>query len=171
MTVWRQWVRLMDALIAHLLSTQTILEMFKVDKNAAMAVSFDYMMQTGYLFGGWHLAAVHLWRLIFSPAGRRFLPAKNRDDRVLSPSPNASRQCTRGRNFIARQSAGWVRGRLAIVNATMLSTPDLSDLNPAARVLSFQFRMFGLRTSLCGPVATIACFEDNSRVKEAVDDG
>ena len=57
---------------------------------------------------------------------------------------------------------------MAIVNGTMLSTPDLSDLNPAARVLSFQFRMFGLRTSLCGPVATIACFEDNSRVKEAV---
>ena len=59
---------------------------------------------------------------------------------------------------------------MAIVNATMLSTPELSDLNPAARVLSFQFRMFGLRTSLCGPVATIACFEDNSRVKEAVDE-
>ncbi len=51
---------LSDALIAHLLSTQTILEMFKVDKNAAMAVSFDYMMQTGYLFGGWHLAASSL---------------------------------------------------------------------------------------------------------------
>ena len=50
----------------------------------------------------------------------------------------------------------------------MLSTPDLSDLNPDARVLPFQFRAFGLRSSLCGPVATIACFEDNSRVKEAV---
>ena len=50
----------------------------------------------------------------------------------------------------------------------MLSTPDLSDLNPAARVLPFQFRAFGLRSALYGPVATIACFEDNSRVKEAV---
>ncbi len=50
----------------------------------------------------------------------------------------------------------------------MLSTPDLSDLNPGARVLPFQFRTFGLRGSLCGPIATIVCFEDNSRVKEAV---
>ena len=50
----------------------------------------------------------------------------------------------------------------------MLSTPDLSDLNPDASVLPFQFCAFGLRTSLFGPVSTIACFEDNSRVKEAV---
>ena len=57
---------------------------------------------------------------------------------------------------------------MAVVGDSMLSTPDLSDLNPDARVLPFQFRAFGLRTSLCGPVATIACFEDNSRVKEAV---
>ena len=42
---------LSDALSAHVMSTQTILEMFKVDKNAAMAASFDYMMQNGYLFG------------------------------------------------------------------------------------------------------------------------
>ena len=50
----------------------------------------------------------------------------------------------------------------------MLSTPDLSDLNPDASVLPFQFRAFGLRSSLYGPVTTIVCFEDNSRVKEAV---
>ena len=50
----------------------------------------------------------------------------------------------------------------------MLSTPDLSDLNPDASVLPFQFRAFGLRSWLCGPVATVVCFEDNSRVKEAV---
>lgn len=57
---------------------------------------------------------------------------------------------------------------MALVGASMLSTPDLSDLNPDASVLPFQFRAFGLRSSLCGPVATIVCFEDNSRVKEAV---
>ena len=51
---------LSDALIAHVMSSQTILELFKVDKSAAMSVSFDYMMQTGYLFGGWHLAASSL---------------------------------------------------------------------------------------------------------------
>ena len=48
---------LSDALAAHVMSSQTILEMFKADKNAALGASFDYMMQTGYLFGGWHLAA------------------------------------------------------------------------------------------------------------------
>ena len=51
---------LSDALAAHVMSSQMILELFKVDKSAAMSVSFDYMMQTGYLFGGWHLAASSL---------------------------------------------------------------------------------------------------------------
>ena len=51
---------LSDALATHVTSSQTILELFKVDKSAAMSVSFDYMMQTGYLFGGWHLAASSL---------------------------------------------------------------------------------------------------------------
>ena len=50
----------------------------------------------------------------------------------------------------------------------MMSTPDLSDLNPDVRHLPYQFRCFGLRAALSGPVATISCFEDNSRVKEAV---
>ena len=50
----------------------------------------------------------------------------------------------------------------------MLSTPDLSDLNPEAQALPCQFRMFGKRSNVFGAVATIVCFEDNSRVKEAV---
>ena len=48
------------------------------------------------------------------------------------------------------------------------TTPDLSDANPAACVLPFQFRLFGARESFGGPVSTVACFEDNSRVAEAV---
>ena len=50
----------------------------------------------------------------------------------------------------------------------MLSTPDLSDLNPGAQALPFQFQRFGRKVSCQGPIATVACFEDNSRVKEAV---
>ena len=50
----------------------------------------------------------------------------------------------------------------------MLSTPDLSDLNPSAQALPFQFHRFGRKVSCQGPIATVACFEDNSRVKEAV---
>ena len=50
----------------------------------------------------------------------------------------------------------------------MLSTPDLSDLNPRAQMLPFQFRAFGRVLAFTGQVATIRCFEDNSMVKEAV---
>ena len=50
----------------------------------------------------------------------------------------------------------------------MLSTPDLSDLNPGAQALPLQFQRFGRKVSCQGPIATVACFEDNSRVKEAV---
>ena len=50
----------------------------------------------------------------------------------------------------------------------MVSTPDLSDLNPRAQMLPFQFRAFGRVLAFSGRVATIRCFEDNSKVKEAV---
>ena len=50
----------------------------------------------------------------------------------------------------------------------MLSTPDLSDINPRAQALPFQFRAFGRVLAFGGQVATIRCFEDNCMVKEAV---
>jgi len=50
----------------------------------------------------------------------------------------------------------------------MLSTPDLSDRNPRAQVLPFQFQAFGRVIAFLGQVATIRCFEDNSMVKQAV---
>jgi len=48
------------------------------------------------------------------------------------------------------------------------TTPDLSDAHPAAQHLAFQFRQFGLRPRFAGPVSTVACHADNSRVAEAV---
>jgi hypothetical protein len=36
-------------------STQVVLQAIKDDVSVAMGASFDYMMQTGYLFGGWQL--------------------------------------------------------------------------------------------------------------------
>lgn len=48
------------------------------------------------------------------------------------------------------------------------TTPDLSDSAPEARALAYQFQSFGLRERFFGQVETIACFEDNSRVAEAV---
>ena len=36
--------------------TQYVLQALKDDQDAAMGASFDYMMQTGYVFGGWHMA-------------------------------------------------------------------------------------------------------------------
>ena len=47
-------------------------------------------------------------------------------------------------------------------------TPDLSDAHPAAQHLGFQFRAFGTRERFAGPVSTVACHADNSRVAEAV---
>ena len=51
---------------------------------------------------------------------------------------------------------------------TSFTTPDLSDLHPELRHLPLQFRQFGLRQCFAGPISTIACQADNSRVAEAV---
>ena len=49
-------VHLADALAGHELTTQHLLDQYADDRFAALSGSFDYMMQTGYLFGGWQLA-------------------------------------------------------------------------------------------------------------------
>lgn len=54
------------------------------------------------------------------------------------------------------------------------STCDLCDAHEADSPTVLQplppvFRDFGSRPRFCGPVATVQCFEDNSRVKEAVE--
>ena len=51
---------------------------------------------------------------------------------------------------------------------TIFTTPDLSDLHTELRHLPLQFRQFGLRPNFAGPISTIACHADNSRVSEAV---
>lgn len=50
----------------------------------------------------------------------------------------------------------------------VFTTPDLSDAHPAANALPYQFLCFGALECFAGPAATIKCFEDNSRVAEAV---
>lgn len=47
-------------------------------------------------------------------------------------------------------------------------TPDLCDAHPEVRVLDPLFVNFGAIEAFYGPVRTVKCFEDNSRVKEAV---
>lgn len=50
-----------------------------------------------------------------------------------------------------------------------VATTDLCDAHPeAARVLEPVFRSFGGRLAFHGPASTVACFEDNSMVREAV---
>tara|TARA_B110000503_G_scaffold54387_1_gene87330 strand:- start:63 stop:554 length:492 start_codon:yes stop_codon:yes gene_type:complete len=51
---------------------------------------------------------------------------------------------------------------------TDFTTPDLSDACKDATVLPFQWQSFGLRQKFAGPVSTVACLDDNSRVAEAV---
>jgi len=48
------------------------------------------------------------------------------------------------------------------------TTPDLSDAHPDTAVLPYQFQCFGAHEKFAGPVSTVACFQDNSRVAEAV---
>lgn len=48
----------------------------------------------------------------------------------------------------------------------MLSTPDLCDAHPdKVHVLEIHLRDYGHRTRFFGPVTTVKCFEDNSKVK------
>ena len=59
-------------------------------------------------------------------------------------------------------------------SASAFSTCDLCDAHENARPPVLQplppvFRDFGSAGRFCGPVATVRCFEDNSRVKEAVE--
>ncbi|UYG01417.1 ribonuclease E activity regulator RraA [Halomonas sp. GD1P12] len=49
-----------------------------------------------------------------------------------------------------------------------LVTPDLCDAHPEVAVLDPLFVNLGGLDAFFGPVRTIKCFEDNSRVKEAV---
>ncbi len=52
--------RLSEAVDAQTRATQSVVGMLGEDPNAAMAASFNYMMLTGYVFGGWHLARAAL---------------------------------------------------------------------------------------------------------------
>lgn len=47
------------------------------------------------------------------------------------------------------------------------STPDLADANPNDVIaVELQMQSYGLLEKFCGPIATVKCFEDNSKVKE-----
>ena len=48
------------------------------------------------------------------------------------------------------------------------STTDLSDAHPEAQICDPVFQAFSGRTSFSGPVTTLKVFEDNTMVREAV---
>ena len=48
------------------------------------------------------------------------------------------------------------------------TTPDLCDQYPDVQVAEPVFRGYGGRVAFAGPAVTVKCFEDNSRVREAV---
>jgi len=53
---------------------------------------------------------------------------------------------------------------------TLKATADLCDEHAdAVQVCEPAFRAYGGRHAFSGPVCTVRCFEDNSRIKEAVD--
>src|SRR4051794_17888156 len=49
------------------------------------------------------------------------------------------------------------------------ATTDLSDAHPEAQVCDPIFRGYGGRTAFAGPITTLKVFEDNSLVREAVE--
>ncbi|NCF18838.1 MAG: ribonuclease E activity regulator RraA [Haliea sp.] len=51
-----------------------------------------------------------------------------------------------------------------------ISTPDLSDEAPAARAIELQFGNYGAIRQFGGQVVTIKCHEDNSLVKQCVEE-
>jgi regulator of ribonuclease activity A len=53
----------------------------------------------------------------------------------------------------------------------MSSTPDLCDAHPdeARVVIGLHWQSYGAKKAFSGPVTTVKCHEDNSRVKELVD--
>jgi regulator of ribonuclease activity A len=53
---------------------------------------------------------------------------------------------------------------------SVISTPDLSDEAPEVRALELQFYNFGAIKQFSGRAVTIKCHEDNSLVKQCVDE-
>jgi len=70
--------QLSDALLGLRESTDRILEYLKEDPEVAMGAAFDYLMQTGYVFGGWHMArsALCAQKQIDNGSDREFYPRK-----------------------------------------------------------------------------------------------
>ena len=63
--------RLAESLADHVETTQRLLATLGDDRFTALGGSFDYMMQTGYLFGGWQLARGALVAANLSTSGER----------------------------------------------------------------------------------------------------
>lgn len=65
-----------------------------------------------------------------------------------------------------RAAAGY-HGRQPPETTSMTwTTPDLCDRFPEATIAEPLFRPFGGRAAFSGPICTVRCFEDNSRVRE-----
>ena len=64
-------VCLAASLADHVETTQGLLATLGDDRFTALGGSFDYMMQTGYLFGGWQLARGALVAANLSASGER----------------------------------------------------------------------------------------------------
>jgi regulator of ribonuclease activity A len=59
---------------------------------------------------------------------------------------------------------------LMTANKTEFSTPDLSDDSPEAKAIPLPFNNYGQNAQFSGPAVTIKCHEDNSLVKQLVDE-
>ena len=88
------------ALADHVQTTQRLLATLADDRFAAMGGSFDYMMQTGYLFGGWQPARGALVASELASQGDRVQFCERKINTALFCGPAATqskRSCGRDR--------------------------------------------------------------------------
>ncbi|MEM1112324.1 MAG: acyl-CoA dehydrogenase C-terminal domain-containing protein, partial [Pseudomonadota bacterium] len=106
---------LADGLADLQASTATILAALKEDRARALGSSFDYMMQAGYLLGGWHLmrsALVAARRLAESPDNRfyqqKIATASFYAEQVLPRAGGYAGSVASGGGALAEYPVDWV---------------------------------------------------------------
>ena len=125
------------------------------------------MMQTGYVFGGWQLARGALVGGALDCRRQSDVP-----DRKITAHASTWSGCCRAHSLMRALLMAWVRvslirARLVLIKWVTSPHPIRLMLTPK-RTISASSSVGSERERFAGPVSTIACHADNSRVAEAV---
>ena len=96
-------------------STATVLAQWQEDRSRALGSSFDYMMQAGFVLGGWHLmrsALIASDRLADNPDNdfykQKIATAAFYADQVLPRAAGYARAIASGGESLAAYPVDWV---------------------------------------------------------------